>query len=667
MPVFDVQSQDGKTFEVDAPDIHTATSALGTPTVPDDVYHASARQELADNQRLGLGANPTARRILQGASFNTADEIMAGLGTPVEMLKHGTFNPAEGYRYAKAREDMALENARKDTGALGTAAEIGGGIMSGSALARGGVGLLGRLAPNAGLGAKTIASAGDAALYGTVAGAGEGNTLAERGQNALIGGGTGALLGGVAPGALKVAGAVAAPVVSNLRARFNPAGYAQNQVARAISESGQSPQDLANAVSRAAQEGQGEFTLADAMGSPGSRMLSTVTRAPGQGRTEAVNFMDTRQAGQGRRVSNILAEGFDAPETAARTETRLTAARDAASDVNYDAARAGAGPVDVSRTVRRIDQTLRPGVNGFVNPGTNLAPDSVETALANVRSRLTDGRSLLTDFEALQRVRGDLSDAIEGARRAGAGNKVRLLSQVRTEMDVAMERASPGFMAANRTHAQGSRAIEAVDVGRQAAMRGRTEDIVPAFRAMPAEQQQAFRSGYVDPLIQQVQGGAVGVNKARPFTSDAFRTEAAAVAPMRTGNQMTQRLARENQMFATRADATGGSRTADNLADANAMGIDPSLIGDILHGNWASAARQLLSSGQNTLTGNTAAVRQEVGRLLLMRGANVSPQQLTNYLTQAVRTVQTRQIIAHHLGAGLSAGVALAPSASGRR
>lgn len=666
MPIFDVQSQDGKTFEVDAPDIHTATSALGAPTVSEDVYHTAARQELADNQRLGLGANPTARRIAQGATFNTADEIMAGLGTPIEMFKHGTFNPAEGYRYAKAREDLALENARKDTGALGTAAEIGGGIMSGSALARGGIGLLGRLAPNAGLGAKTAASATDAALYGTAAGLGEGNTLAERGQNALIGGGTGALLGGVAPGALKLAGAIAAPVVSNLRARINPAGYAQNQVARAISESGQSPQDLANAVSRAAQEGQGEFTLADAMGSPGSRMLSTVTRAPGQGRTEAVNFMDTRQAGQGRRVSNILAEGFDAPETAARTETRLTAARDAASDVNYDAARAGAGPVDVSRAIRRIDQTIRPGVNQIVQP-TNIAPDSVEAALANVRSRLTDGRSNLTDFESLQRVRGDLSDAIESARRAGANNKARLLSQVMTEMDVAMERASPGFMAANRTHAQASRAIDAVDVGRQAAMRGRTEDIVPAFRAMPAEQQQAFRSGYVDPLIQQVQGGAVGANKARPFTSDAFRTEAAAVAPMRTGNQMTQRLARENQMFATRADATGGSRTADNLADANAMGIDPSLVGDILHGNWASAARQLLSSGQNALTGNTAAVRQEVGRLLLMRGANVSAPQLTNYLTQAVRTVQTRQMIARHLGAGLSAGVALAPSASGRR
>lgn len=640
----------------------------GHQAVPDDKYRAAARDEYAANQAAGVPQDsPWKTRMLQGATFNTADEIAAAAMTPFEMIKRGTLDPAEAYRYTKAREDLNVEHARDQTGTLGTAAEIGGGVLSGSGLAHAGVGFLGRLAPQAGLGARTLASAGDAGLYGAVAGAGEGNSLPERAGNAAVGGTLGALLGGVAPGALKLAGAAAAPILSNVSARLNPARYAQNQVARAISESGQSPQDLSDAVTTAAQQGQPEFTLADAMGNAGQRQLSSVTRAPGVGRTEAVNFLDQRQAGQGRRVSNALAEGFDAPETAEQTQTRLTNARDTASDVNYDAARQGAGPVDVTRTVDRIDQTLRPGVNQFANPGTAIAPDSVEAALGNVRNRLTDGNSQLTDFESLQRVRGDLSDAISAAQRAGAGNKVRLLSQVRTEMDVAMERASPGFMAANRAHAAASQAIDAVDTGRQAAMRGRTENTVPAFRAMPANQQDAFRSGYVDPLIEQVQGGAVGVNKARPFTSDAFRTEAAAVAPMSTGNQMMQRIGRENTMFETRGHATGGSRTADNLADANAMGIDPSLIGDIVHGNWVGAARQLMSAGSNALTGNTAAVRQEVGRLLLMRGSNVAPGQLQQLLTQAVRLVQNRQLLANRLGSGVLAGGAVAPAATGQR
>jgi hypothetical protein len=62
-------------------------------------------------------------------------------------------------------------------------------------------------------------------------------------------------------------------------------------------------------------------------------------------------------------------------------------------------------------------------------------------------------------------------------------------------------------------------------------MRGRPEDTIPTFNAMRPDQQAAYRAGYVEPLIEQVQGGAVGVNKARPFTSDSFQVEAAAIAP----------------------------------------------------------------------------------------------------------------------------------------
>lgn len=667
MPVFEIQGGEGKTFEIDAPDIHAAASALGAPTIPDDKYHAAARQELAANEKLGLGASPVARRILQGATFNTADEIMAGMQTPIEMFKRGTLDPREGYNYAKAQQDLSLENARKDSGAVGTAAEILGGIGSGAGLSRAGVGLLGRLGPNAGLGSRSLASAVDAAGYGAVAGAGEGNSLAERGQNAALGAGTGAVLGGVAPGAIQLAGGMVAPVVSNIRARFNPAGFAQSQVARAVSESGQTPQQIADSVTNAARAGQDVFTVADAMGNPGQRMLSTVTRAPGPGRTEAVNFMDARQAGQGRRVSNILAEGFDSPQTAEQTAATLTGARDAAANSAYAAARRNAGPVDLTRVISNIDQTLTPGANQIARPQSGLANDSIEAALENVRRRLTDNRSMLTDFTAVQRVRDDLADMVQQSTNRGQGNRARLLGGVLRQMDAAMGQASPRYLAANAAYHQQSQVIGATDQGRQAAMRGRTEDIVPAFRAASPAQQQAFRAGYVDPLIQQVQGGAVGANKARPFTSDAFRTEAAAMAPQRTGNQMTQRLARENTMFETRAQATGGSRTADNLADASALGIEPSLVGNILHGNWASAARQLLSAGSNVLSGNTAEVRHEVGRLLLMRGANVSGPQLQQLLSQAVNTIRTRQMIASRLGSGLLAGGAVTPSAIGQR
>jgi hypothetical protein len=56
----------------------------------------------------------------------------------------------------------------------------------------------------------------------------------------------------------------------------------------------------------------------------------------------------------------------------------------------------------------------------------------------------------------------------------------------------------------------------------------------------------------------------------------------------------------------------GGSKTSDNLADADALGIDPSIVGYILHGNYGGAVRWLIHAGSNAVTGNTPKVRPAV-------------------------------------------------------
>jgi hypothetical protein len=464
----------------------------------------------------------------------------------------------------------------------------------------------------------------------------------------------GALTGAALPAAGAVLHGVAAPIISNVRARINPASYAESQVARAIHESGVSPDELSLRTVQAANEGQPQFTLVDALGNPGQRMLSTIARAPGEGRTAVVDTLEARQAGQGRRVANALSEGFQAPQTAAQTRNAMTAARDTAANAEYGAVRNDANPVDVTDVIRNIDRTISPAT-AF---GTNITNDSAEAALMGLRNRLTDGRSNLTDFTAVQRVRGDLSDAVEAARRAGAGNKARLLGGALRELDNAMEAASAGHRQANANFAQASRNIEAVDQGRAAAMRGRPEDTIPAFQALAPEGQQGFRSGYADPLIEAAQGSAQGVNKARPLTSDAFRDEAAAIAP---GNDLMQRrIARENTMFETRNAALGGSKTADNLNDHESMSVDPHLIARIVSGDWHGALRSALAAGHRGFTGNTPAVRQEVSRILLQNGASVNPSQLRQMVDRTVQRLQFVQNLARGLGRGVSSGLAIA-------
>lgn len=626
-----------------------------------DKYREAAVSDRAQTEKMGLGGSPYTRRLLQGATFNTADEILAGLSTPIEMARKGTFNPAEGYRYAKAAQDLDVDKARESTGALGTGMEILGGVGTGMGLTGAGLSFGRSLNAASGIVPRSLASAGDAAAMGAVAGAGEGNSLGERGSNALMGGAVGGLLGGLTPAAISLGSQALSPIASNIRARINPEGFARSQVARGVIESGQSPAQLARSVGDAAAEGQGMFTMADAMGPAGQRMLATTTRSPGQAATDVVNFLDNRQAGQGRRIVGALSEGFDSPQTAQQTAARMTTARDEAANASYGAVRRDAQPVDVSNVIARIDETLAPyGVGQNVS-----ANDASASALANLRRRLTDGNHTANDFNLLQRVRGDLSDEIQAARQAGHGNRARLLGGTLRELDTALENASGGFRQANRDFAQASRNIEAVDQGRHAAMRGRTEDIIPEFQGLAPQGQAGYRAGYVDPLIQQAQGAAFGANKARPLLNDAFADEARAMAP---GNALMQRrIGREDAMFQTRARTTGNSKTAENMNDDAAMGVDPGLIVNALSGNLTGALRSALSAVSNGWNGNTAGVRQEVSRILLQRGGNTSPQAIQALLDETVRRIERVAQIARNAGRGAAGGLAVAPSATGAR
>jgi hypothetical protein len=645
MPVLNIE---GRKVQVDdsflklAPDEQQAT-------VDEIASHFAPIEPLSVNAMARSAASGVP---IVGGLLNKADAatnaalapVLNPLFDPKDQLQGDTF----GERYAKS---LAMQNAGDtqfaaqhpyvDTGAkvAGAAASLAPAVMAAP-------GLFGAAG---GLGTRVVAGGASNAALGAA-------DAAVRGQDPLAAGGMGGLIGAALPVVGTALHGVASPFISNIMARVNPEAYGQRQAARGIIESGRSTADIAGDVTSAAGAGQ-PFTVADAMGNAGQRMLSTVARAPGLGRTETVNFLEGRQAGQGRRVSNALAEGFDAPETAAQTEARLTSARNTAADTEYGQVRTDANPVDVVDTINHLDRVIG------TRPGQVLTPanDSVEAVLTPFRERLA--RVNPDDFEAVQRIRGDMADAAQSAMQGGHGNRARLIRNAVTELDRAMEQASPGYRAANANFAQNTRNIEAVQTGRAAATRGRTEDTIPRFQALQPEGQQAFRSGYVDPLIANTQGAAFGANKARPLINDTFQAEAGAMAP---GNAaMQQRLAREHTMFETRQTALGGSKTADNLADADALGIDPSVVGHVIAGNWGGAIRSLIHAGSRALTGNTPQVRQAVARILLQHGANVTPAALDRMVGDTIRQIQLVQNIAR--GGSQLGALAIAPSQNNRR
>lgn len=508
------------------------------------------------------------------------------------------------------------------------------------------------------------ATLGGRALAGATSGAGIGaaDAAVRSGGDAkstTAGGVLGFMAGGAAPYVGQAVGAAARTVAAPIAARLAPDSGVRVAMQRLLERSGQTPQQVESALRGAQEDGQGVYTVADALGHPGQRMLSTIARTPGDARQGVVGALDARQAGQGRRVATALTEAFEAPDTAAQRIASLTEARRTAGNANYQRARDEARPVDVSATLAMLDDVLRPGANRVATPGSNIANDSVESALTRARSLLTDGLSNLSDFTSVHRAQQDIADMAETAMRSGAGNRARLLGEANRGLLSALSDASEPFAAAQAAYRDGSRAIDAVGLGRQAARAGRSEDTTSLFARLSAPEQSAFRAGYADPLIEGAQGAAVGVNKARPLINDATAAEFPAFAAPGRADQLQNRLAREQTMFETRNQALGGSRTADNLADIAEMGsIDPTIVGNLIGGNWMGALRAGGTQAIAALQGMPPTVRYRVAGILLQRDPSVAGQQLAQAVAQGRRLTERQIATAQALLRGTSLGSA---------
>jgi hypothetical protein len=112
---------------------------------------------------------------------------------------------------------------------------------------------------------------------------------------------------------------------------------------------------------------------------------------------------------------------------------------------------------------------------------------------------------------------------------------------------------------------------------------------------------------------------------------------------------MQRRIGRENTMFETRRQATGGSQTHDNSQDALAQHVDPTIMASLLSGHPGHAAMHMLRNIGNGLNGYTPAVREQMAQRLL--GGQVSPA-----VNRVAQSIERRGQIARQLMNGIYAG-----------
>ena len=603
-----------------------------------DKYKQAAIDEYNAAQRAGAPttSNPIASSFTNGAMLGALPTVTAAMETPLEMVKRWTLNPVEAYNYAKAAEDLAMQKAREKSGVAGTAAGILGGISTAGEIAKKGYTLVKsgqEFIPRLG------ALAGEGAIYGGVTGFNEGDgsgRLADAAKGAALGGAVGAAI----PLAWKAIASTSAPLVSNILARTDPQRAATARLVKALSESGKSTNEIASEVANANAAGQ-PMRLMDAMGSPGQELASTVARAPGDGRTALKEFLDARQAGQAGRVGDIIDQSLGAGQTAKQTISDLIQQGKDASKPLYEKAMQIA-PVWDDRIQQFLDEPImKQGL------ATGVKMQRLE-ALAEGR-KFDPHDYAITDFDAagspilsgvpnmrtLQAAKIGLDELVDSHRNE-FGNLTQMgrsIDMVRRSFLDKLNSYNPDYAAANAAFAGPAQVRDAVKYGQQAATRGRAADNLGVFNSLSPAPKQGFRTGYADALNQQIERGAEGQNAARRFTSEKYRAELPELStfngPYLPGqpDATTERLARELQMFETRSRALGGSKTADNLANAEDAGIDPRIFWNLMHGNVGAAASNVVGRAGNVLTGNTPAVRSELAKMLLAGGdsANLSP------------------------------------------
>lgn len=613
------------------------------------------------NQKIGFTPEDNARNSILGkvdtAMRGAADTLSFGLDNNIAAAGDALFNPVFGTGYDggsfSERYDKDLAQQRGIDAADGEhrsgyrlGGQIAGGLAQGVGLAKNGLSLTSKaLEAEKGLMKVAGASALDGLGLGTAQGFGSGEGgFVNRAENAGIGAATGLALGGAIPLGLAGAGGIAKSIIGSVGARFNPAPYADDAMNTMLKRSGTSVDDIKQALESSQADGQDMFNVADAMGYQGRRALSTVVRTPNDARQSVVEQLVKRQTGQGDRLAHTLAEGFDASDTAAQRSAALRKVRDDTATVNYGAARNNAGPVDLATVIQHIDGILRPGVQQLINPADNLARDSIERSLIGFRARMTDGNSVLTDFNRALNLKGDISDAAEKA----GGNAGRILGQLHSKLDSALEDASPMYRTANDTYRHQSKVIEAIEAGQKAASgRTRAPDNINTFGRMNPAEQSAFRPGYADPHIARIEASSASptTNKARPLLSEKTAQEFPAFALPDKAAEMGRRINREQKMFETTNEALGGSKTANNIFDAADMGhFDPEFLTAVTRGNWKDAALAQVAKFIDPNKSGTPAVSELLAKRLLETDPAKVPEVFKGALARAQKDAKRKAI-----------------------
>lgn len=676
MATYEVE-MNGQKYEVEAPDEQSLSIAVKQLQSESPTPQAAA----PDGGGVAGAINSFGTGIADMATFGFADEIGAGARWAGGKVLPWQSNVS----YDQALDEVRGANKQAAEANPGTylAGQITGGVGSAAGLAKSGLSLTGRLAPNASMLSRIGAGAAEGAAMGGAYGAGSGEGMIDRGYKAA----ENAAVGGIAGGALPIIARGASAGYQNIADRVAASRVAQQtgfqpEVARMVSnvleaDGTLGPQGMANM-----QRAGGEAMLADA--GPNARsVLDTAIQRGGPGAVSARSAIDARVARGSRDINSALDGAFGAPEGVESARTAIRQSTAGARSGAYNAAYAT--PIDYAAPEgQAIEQLVRSRVPGSAIQDANRLMRLEGHESRQILARVADDGSVtyekLPDVRQLDYITRALNQAAESGDGAGAlGGQTtigRAYQNLSREIRQNLRTAVPEYGNALDTAADPIRRSQAVELGSKLLSPSMSRDqVANAVDGMSAAEREALaqgiRSRFDDTLANVTRTVADGDTTAREgikalkgMSSRASRQKVIEAIGQERAQPLFDELDRVATSFELRASVAENSKT---FARQTVSGrIDeltaPGAIGTLGRGKPGKAVQRIAEvlTGQTPerIAGRQNEIYSQIADLLTRPRDQAIPafQAMTNFGNQSVANQARAARIAELISSGRHLG-----------
>jgi hypothetical protein len=496
---------------------------------------------------------------------------------------------SEDYAIGRKAEEILEQRAKERTGARGTAAEIGGAILTGSFL---------RAPAAATAGARILQTGKDAAKLGTIQGVGnsEADSLTGVAGDALTSGALSGVLGAGLQGGLEVA----RPLIKGATAVGRSVrGLTDNTDARAARRVAQALEADNMTVGKAAGRMQRSGTSLINVADENTMGLGRAAAArPGPGRTMLNRSLDAQQATRATRAMGAIDDGLGKGtepfnrQVASMIQQRGGLAKKAYNKVyNLGDKEIWTPELESLSSSPSIKQAMQTAVSkwrdrsiadgfGAMNPSA-----SVERGILKFKN---SGLPAYPNIQFWDYTKQALDDQIQAAIRAGAKNEVSALTSLSNKLRNELDAVVPIYKVARQGYASQSKLIEALERGREImkpAVLNNLDQLADDFAQMSAPQKDMMRLGLSRALEDSIsstpdQAGNV-INKifGTPQKREAIKTLFKNDTAFRKFEMQMRQLAKEAGVF---KNIRTGSRTsfvdAEKEAASNVDEVASSLM-----------------------------------------------------------------------------------------